>query len=165
MTKPHGLTAEGAEKSGEKQKRPPEQERRCQRRAGTPEQCRAARLKGSNLCFFHDPVIRGHREDLMELNALPLGRPRDLHRLLTRVVRAVEKGKLNPQQGYAIGWLVQLLLQTLKGVEKERGYHTSESYGTLIQDMVMKLKSGEKLPEDEYGVDEAEDVERLLVQE
>lgn len=139
-----------------KAKKPPPQERRCQRGAGTEEQCRAARLQGSELCFFHDPVIRGHRLELRELDEIPLGRSRELHRLLARVVEAVEKKRLDPQQAYAIGWLVRLLLQTMRGVEKERSYHQSQSYGQLLQDAYMKLRKGEKLEEEEYGADEAE---------
>lgn len=140
-----------------KEKRPPPQERRCQKGAGTEQQCRAARLRGSELCFFHDPGIRGHRLELRELGELPLGRSRDLHALLARAVEAVEKKRLDPQQAYAIGWLVQLLLQTLRGVEKERNLHESKSYGQLLVDAVAKLRSGEPVgSEEEYGVDEAE---------
>ncbi len=148
-----------------KEKKPPPQERRCQRKAGTPEQCRAAKLKGSEFCFFHDPGIRWHRLELRDLSDLPLGRPRELHQLLARVVRAVEKNKVSSQQAYAIGWLVQLLLQTLQGVEKERSHHETSSYGTLYQDFYLKLKSGEKMPEDEYGPDEPEEVEKFLLEE
>ncbi|MGH9813934.1 MAG: hypothetical protein ACRD4T_12445 [Candidatus Acidiferrales bacterium] len=151
--------------TGMKAKRPPAQERRCQRGARTPEQCRAARMRGSELCFFHDPGIRMHRLELAELSDLPLGRSRDLHRLLARVVRAVEKKKLDPQQAYAIGWLVQLLLQTLKGVEDERSDHHAKSYGQLISDFWMKIRSGEKPGEEEYGADEAEEVEQFLIEE
>jgi len=38
-----------------KEKKPPAQERRCQRGAGTEKQCRAARMGSSQFCFFHDP--------------------------------------------------------------------------------------------------------------
>ena len=146
-----------------KEKRPPPQERRCQRGAGTEQQCRAARLRGSEFCFFHDPGIRGHRLELHELDELPLGRSRDLHRLLARVVEAVEKKKLNPQQAYAIGWLVQLLLQTLRGVEEERSHHEAKSYGQLVRDAYMKLRSGEAVGgEEEYGADEAEPSEWIV---
>jgi len=138
-------------------KRPPAQERRCQMRAGTEQQCRAARLAGSEFCFFHDPVIRGHREELRELGELPLGRSRDLHQLLASAVKAVEKKRLDPQQAYAIGWLVRLMLETLQGVEKERTYHQSQSYGQLVQDAYLKLRKGEPAgSEEEYGADEAE---------
>jgi hypothetical protein len=151
--------------TGEKTKRPPPQERRCQRNAGTERQCRAARMKGSELCFFHDPVIRTHREDLIKLNEVPLHRSQDLHRLLARAVKAVERKKINPQQAYAMGWLVQLLLQTSQGVEKEKSYHESQSYGMLYRDLYLKLRGGEKMPEDEYGPDSAEDAERLWMKE
>ncbi|MCI0402431.1 MAG: hypothetical protein L0212_02775, partial [Acidobacteria bacterium] len=77
----------------------------------------------------------------------------------------VEKNKVSSQQAYAIGWLVQLLLQTLQGVEKERSHHETSSYGTLYQDFYLKLKSGEKMPEDEYGPDEPEEVEKFLLEE
>lgn len=143
-----------------KEKKPPPEERRCQRGAGTETQCRAARMHGSELCFFHDPGIRGHRLELRELDEVPLGRSRDLHRLLARAVEAVERKRLDPQQAYAIGWLVQLLLQTLHGVEKERGYHEAQSYGQLVRDAYVKLRSGEGAAgEDEYGPDEAEGTE------
>ncbi|MGH9862208.1 MAG: hypothetical protein ACRD35_02160 [Candidatus Acidiferrales bacterium] len=140
-----------------KGKRPPPQERRCQKDTGTEQQCRAARLRGSEFCFFHDPQIRGHRMAMQELDQLPLGKSQDLHRLLARAVRAVEKNKLTPQQAYAIGWLVQLMLQTLRGVDRERGYHHSKSYGELIRDAYLKLREG-KLSEDEeeFGPDEAD---------
>ncbi|HXE76193.1 MAG TPA: hypothetical protein VNN18_11260 [Candidatus Xenobia bacterium] len=166
------INAESTEKGREaprepkKQRRPPTQDRRCQRDAGTDKQCRAARLMGREFCFFHDPGIRGHRLELRELNELPMGRSRDLHRLLTRVVRAVEKNKLNPQQAYAIGWLVQLLLRTLEGVEKERNYHHSRSYGELYTDAYWRLKTGQGAKIDkEYGPDEADEGEWFILEE
>ena len=140
-----------------REKKPPAQERRCQREAGTEKQCRAARMFGSKFCFFHDPVIRGHRLELLELEHVPLGRSREVHQLLARSVEAVEQKRLNPQQAYAIGWLAQLLLKSLEGVEKERSYHHSESFGQLVADAWRRWKSGEKpAPEDEYGPEEAE---------
>jgi hypothetical protein len=143
-----------------KEKRPPPQERRCQRGAGSEQQCRAARMRGSEFCFFHDPVIRGHRLQLRELDELPLGRSRDLHRLLARVVKAVENEELNPQQAYAIGWLVQLLLQTLHGVEAERSLHSARSYGQLVSDAFARLRRKDAAEsEEEYGPDEAEETE------
>ena len=142
-----------------KEKKPPAQERRCQRGAGTETQCRAARMQVSQFCFFHDPGIRGHRIELRELDEVPLARSRDLHRLLGRIVTAVEKKKLDPQQAYAIGWLVQLLLQTLRGVETERTYHHSSSYGQLVGDAFRKLRRGETISEEEYGPEEAEPTE------
>ena len=143
-----------------KEKKPPAQERRCQRGAGTETQCRAARMQVSQFCFFHDPGIRGHRIELRELDQLPLARSRDLHRLLARAVEAVEKKRLNPQQAYAIGWLVQLLLQTLRGVEKERDYHRQHSYGQLVGDAFRELRGGETdTSEEEYGPEEAEPTE------
>ena len=143
-----------------KEKKPPPQERRCQHGAGTEKQCRAARMRASEVCFFHDPGIRGHRLELRELDALPLGRSRDLHELLARVIGAVEKRRLDPQQAYAIGWLVQLLLQTLRGVEKERNHHHAQSYGQLVADAFQKLRSREGVAgEEEYGPDEAEPTE------
>ncbi len=90
---------------------------------------------------------------------MPLARSRDLHRLLARAVEAVEEKRLDPQQAYAIGWLAQLLLRTLAGVEKERNYHQSSSYGQLIGDAVLKLRRGEKISEEEYGPEEAEPTE------
>ncbi len=120
-------------------------------------------MGGREFCFFHDPGIRGNVLELRELDELPLGRSRDLHRLLTRVVEAVEKKELNPQQAYAIGWLVQLLLQTLQGVEKERSLHHSRSYGQLLGDVYARLKRGEgKEMEEEFGPDEAEPSEWIL---
>jgi hypothetical protein len=140
-----------------REKRPPPQERRCQREAGTEQQCRAARMQDSQFCFFHDPVIRSHRLELFKLDHLPLGRGRDLHQLLARAIQAVEKKQLHPQQAYAIGWLVQLLLQTLREVEKERNLHQRRSYGQLWAEVVRRWRSGEKPPpEEEYGPDEAE---------
>jgi len=107
-----------------------------------------------------DPGIRGHRIELRELDEVPLARSRDLHRLLGRIVTAVEKKKLDPQQAYAIGWLVQLLLQTLRGVEKERDYHRQHSYGQLVGDAFRELRGGETdTSEEEYGPDEAEETE------
>lgn len=143
-----------------KEKKPPPPERRCQRGTGTEAQCRAARMQGSEFCFFHDPGIRGHRIELRELDEVPLGRSRELHRLLARAVEGVERKRLDPQQAYAIGWLVQLLLQTLRGVEKERSLHEARSYGQLVGDAWRKLRSGEPVAsEDEYGPDEAEATE------
>jgi hypothetical protein len=116
-------------------------------------------MLASEFCFFHDPVIRGHRLELRELGELPLGQSRDLHRMLARVAGAVERKKLNAQQAYAIGWLVQLMLKTLEGVEKERIHHESQSFGRLTQDAFLRLRSSESKKEEmeeEYGPDEAE---------
>ena len=161
MTMQKELTAEANPSPADSRlriKRPPPQERRCQRGAGTEQQCRAARMRATEFCFFHDPGIRGHRIELRELDELPLGRSRDLHRLLVRVVKAVEKKQLNPQQAYAIGWLAQLLLQTLRGVEKERSHHESQSYGQLLAESIARLRKGEE-SEKEFGPDEAEESE------
>lgn len=164
MTKQRAEQESGVE-TARKEKRPPVQERRCQRGAGTAQQCRAARMLASEFCFFHDPVIRGHRQELRELDELPLGKSRELHRLLARVAEAVEKKQLDPQQAYAIGWLVQLMLQTLHGVDQERSHHHSQSYGQLVQDAYLKLRSGkgeEKEGEEEYGADEAEPIDWIM---
>lgn len=100
-------------------KRSPVQEKRCQMRREDGQQCRAARLKGSEYCLFHHPWTESHRKKFEELKELPLRESSEIHTLLVEAVRAVEAGRMNPQQAYALGWLVRLLRENLTRLEEE----------------------------------------------
>lgn len=110
---------------------PPPPNKRCQMGAGTEAQCRAARLYDSDYCFFHDPEARRHREELERLEKLPLARASDIHRLLAWTLKAVRKKRINPQQAYAVGWLVRLVVENQPELEKERSAHEKQSYQRL----------------------------------
>ena len=116
-----------------KNKKPPPLNKRCQMGAGTEAQCRAARLIDSDYCFFHDPEARRHREELERLEKLPLARASDIHQLLAWTLKAVRKKRINPQQAYAVGWLVRLMVENQPELEKERSNHKEQSYQRLEQ--------------------------------
>jgi hypothetical protein len=100
-------------------KKAPVQKKRCQMRRKDGQQCRAARLKGSEHCLFHHPWTEEHRNKFLELKELPLQESSEIHGLLVEAVRAVEAGRMNAQQAYALGWLVRLLQENLTGLEEE----------------------------------------------
>jgi hypothetical protein len=104
------------------------QEKRCQMGAGTPEQCRAPRQLDSEYCFFHDRDAQSHREALTKLEALRLATPSEIHDLLADMVKAVAENRLDPQQAYAIGWLLRQLRENLPAVETERAEHATGGY-------------------------------------
>jgi hypothetical protein len=100
-------------------KKEPVQEKRCQMQRKDGRQCRAARLKGSEYCLFHHPWTQEHRKKFEELRELPLRESSEIHGLLVEAVRAVEAGRMNAQQAYALGWLVRLVQENLTGLEEE----------------------------------------------
>lgn len=98
----------------------PPQDKRCQMRREDGKQCRAARLKESRYCLFHHPWTQKRREKFEKVEELPLRQRSDIHELLVEAVRSVEAGRMNAQQAYALGWLLRLLRENLKGVEEEQ---------------------------------------------
>lgn len=148
-------------------KKLPPAEKRCQDRGGG-KQCRAARLHDSTYCFFHDPVARRGSMALLRVEELALGKPSDIHQLLVEIVERVRKKRLSPQQGYALGWLIQLMMQNLEGIEREaRGYH-HESYGRIIAGTIHEHLFGPKKKaaseEEQAEEEEAEEAEGNAVE-
>jgi len=70
---------------------------------------RLARVLSERHCFFHDRDAQTHREALTKLEALRLATPSEIHDFLADMVKAVAENRLDPQQAYAIGWLLQQL--------------------------------------------------------
>jgi hypothetical protein len=58
---------------------------------------------------------------------MPMRESSEVHALLVESVKGVQKGKLGPQQAYAIGWLVRQLRENLPAVEKELAEHEKEA--------------------------------------
>ncbi len=108
-------------------KKVPSPEKRCQRRRKDEQQCRAARLRNSEYCFFHHPWTQHHREQVERIENLPLTEGSEIHELLAGAVRGVESGRLKAQQAYALGWLVRQLRENLPGVEKELAEHEQKA--------------------------------------
>lgn len=107
-------------------KKVPPQEKRCQMRRNDGQQCRAARLKEEEYCLFHHPWTQQQRDRFEELDELPLRESGEIHELLVGAVRAVEAGRMNAQQAYALGWLVRLLQENLPALKEETARHAKE---------------------------------------
>jgi hypothetical protein len=125
-------------------KKLPPPEKRCQYKTGSGKRCKAARLHDSEFCFFHDPIAQEGSWDLTRLEHLPLGKPSTIHQLLAETVEAVRQEKLNPQQAYAVGWLVQLMMQNLSGIAREAAGYEQRSYGRIWAGKVRELVFGNK---------------------
>ncbi|MFQ5664626.1 MAG: hypothetical protein ACE5HL_12440 [Terriglobia bacterium] len=117
--------------------------------AGTEEQCRAPRQTSSEYCFFHDAAAQAHRELLARLEKLPLQTSGELHEFLAETVKAVADKRLDPQQAYAIGWLVRLLRENLAQVAEEHGRHQSGGYVGWTPEQVQEQAWRELEAEDE----------------
>ena len=140
-----------------RKKRVPAQSKRCQMGAGTAEQCRAPRQLDSEYCFFHDRDAQAHRETLTKLEALRLATPSEIHDFLADMVKAVAENRLDPQQAYAIGWLLQQLRENLSAVEEERAGHAAGGYSGWTPEEVEE-QAREECEEDEEENDyEAEE--------
>lgn len=101
-------------------KRVPEQGRRCQMGAGTREQCRAPRRLGSEYCFFHERDQQKVGEVIKDLEDFQLDTATEVELFLAEVVKAVVEKRVEAQQAYAIGCLVQQLRENWGEVKKER---------------------------------------------
>lgn len=122
-----------------RKKEVPPQEKRCQMRAGTARQCRAARQKGSGFCFFHEPEAILHRLALDRLEGLPLQHSSELQELLAETVHGEMEGRLNPQQAYAVACLVRELRTNTEGLRSEMDFH-----GTLGRALEDEPASGDE---------------------
>lgn len=111
-----------------RKKRVPAQSKRCQMGAGTAGQCRAPRRSDSEYCFFHDRDAQAHREALNKLDRLRLATASEIHEFLADMVKAVAERRLDPQEAYAIGWLLRQLRENLSAVEAERAGHATGGY-------------------------------------
>ncbi|MFQ5927732.1 MAG: hypothetical protein ACE5MH_09910 [Terriglobia bacterium] len=138
----------------------PPTEKRCKYRYDDGEQCRAARMYDSPHCFFHDPKARQGADGLAMLEELELRRASDIHRLLAEVVKAVRKKRLKPHEGYALGWLIQLMIQNLSGVEREESQYHAQSYGRVFAGALREhYFAPREEKEDEDGEEPAEEEE------
>ena len=141
-----------------RKKRVPSQGKRCQMGAGTAEQCRAPRQLDSEYCFFHDRDAQTHREALTKLEALRLATPSEIHDFLADMVKAVAENRLDPQQAYAIGWLLQQLRENLSAVEEERAGHAAGGYAGWTPEEVEE-QAREECEEEEGEEGDEEDKE------
>ena len=123
-------------------KKLPPPAKRCQYKTRSGKRCKAARLHDSEFCFFHDPIAQEGSWDLTRLEHLQLGKPSTIHQLLAETVEAVRQEKLNPQQAYAVGWLVQLMMQNLTGIEREAAGYERRSYGRIWAGKVREVLYG-----------------------
>lgn len=143
-----------------REKKLPPQEKRCHYRGEDGQQCRAARLLDSDYCFFHDPLVEDSRQELEQLEELQLGRPSEVHGLLVEIIKQVRKNRLKPKQAYALGWLVQLLMQNREAVEHEKDVYKAESYGREFKRLLEEKLHGEE-EGGQNGKEGGEDVEEL----
>jgi len=109
------------------QKKLPSPERRCQRKRKDGKQCRAARLRDSDYCLYHHPWTQEHREKFLRIDELALREADEVHELLVSTLDGVKEGKINPQQAYAIGWLVRLVRENREELEREQAAARKES--------------------------------------
>lgn len=108
-------------------KKLPSPQRRCQMKREDGQQCRAARLRDSDYCLFHHPWTQKHRRKLFRIDELALRGADDVHELLVSTLLGVKEGKINPQQAYAIGWLVRVVRENREELERERAAAKQES--------------------------------------
>jgi hypothetical protein len=139
-----------------RKKRVPAQSKRCQVGAGTAEQCRAPRQLDSEYCFFHDRGAQAHREALTKLERLRLATASEIHEFLADMVKAVAERRLDPQQAYAIGWLLRQLRENLSAVEAERAEHAEGGYEGWTAEEVEE-QAQEECAEEEEEEEESEE--------
>lgn len=139
-----------------RKKRVPAQDKRCQMGVGTPQQCRAPRQLDSEDCFFHDRDAQSHREAVIKLEALRLATASEIHELLADMVKAVAEKRLDPQQAYAIGWLLRQLRENLSAVEAERAEHAQGGYEGWTPEEVEK-QARKEWEEEEADKQESDD--------
>lgn len=100
--------------------------------------------------------------ELVRLEELRMSRPSEIHDLLVELVEGVRKKRLDPQQAYALGWLVQLVMRNLAEVERERSGYEQASYGrvfatTLREQLAEMEREAEGGAEEEGEAGEAEE--------
>lgn len=136
---------EGPAGEPERQDREPAklpEEKRCRHSWPDGRRCRAAHMKGSEWCFFHDPALHTPPPPLALLTAS------ELHALLGRAIRDVQQNRLTAGQAYAIGYLAQLLFTQQENVQREYGLaRGEEELMEAIEEGVEKAAAGELDPE------------------
>lgn len=89
------------------------EEKRCRHVFPDGRRCRAARMKGKQWCFFHDPADRWPE------SAPALISVSELRAVLARTLHDLRQKRVSPGEAYAIGYLVQLLSQLLGKAQEE----------------------------------------------
>jgi len=77
-------------------------------------------------------------------------------------VEAVRQEKLNPQQAYAVGWLVQLMIQNLSGIAREAAGYEQRSYGRIWAGKVREVLYGGN--EEDTGEEKEAELEETAVE-
>jgi hypothetical protein len=110
--------------------------RQCKHRKADGSRCRAPALRGSNLCFFHDPAakdqhqeatVAGGRERSQKAATLPAETPdlplksvADVIVALGLTINQVRTGTVACNIGNCLGQLLQVLLKAIEGSELEQ---------------------------------------------
>lgn len=134
-----------------KTKKLPSQERRCRMKRKDGKQCRAARLRDSDYCLYHHPWTQEHREKFFRIDELALQEADEVHELLVSTLEGVKEGTINPQQAYAIGWLVRLVRENREELEREREAAKRES--RLEEEEEPEFAEPAEVEEEEEGED------------
>ncbi len=106
----------------------PSDERRCMHTNAAGSRCRYPRLEGHSLCSVHDLQATREAQELQPFPAfvaaeiLPPDATLDsaaaINATLTRVFRCVCEGRLTPRHAASLGYLGQLIIATLPGLER-----------------------------------------------
>jgi hypothetical protein len=121
------------------------EERRCQHLYADGRRCRNRRWADRELCFQHDPEAAPKRKrqgaDVSQLQVLTA---KEIHELLARAMEGVRSGRLPVGRAYAVGYLAQLMLGSLKAISKEIEAEESGlgELGALVE-RLQELREGE----------------------
>ena len=94
-------------------------ERRCTHVLADGRRCKKLRWAGTEQCSLHAPEAAEKREPRAAASPLHLLTAKEIHELLSRTMEEVQAGKMAVGRAYAIGYLAQMLLATLKELDKE----------------------------------------------
>jgi hypothetical protein len=95
-------------------------ERRCTHVLADGRRCRKPRWAGREQCYLHAPEAAGKRElSARAASPMHLLTAKEVHELLSRTMEEVQAGTMTAGRAYAIGYLAQMLLATLKALDKE----------------------------------------------
>lgn len=94
-------------------------------------QCQANALEGLSYCFFHEPSIADKRKKALSsggkqrkkpvlLEEIKINSIADVLPLLNKCINEVRTGELNSKNANTIGYLVNIVLETLKITEIDK---------------------------------------------
>ena len=140
-----------------RERKPPEEERRCQHYHPNNDRCRVLKLTGYDFCYFHEPTNTerrlansrkgGHTKAIpIEVPAPVMETLEDVRQFTVETLHQVRTGEIEPRTAAVVSSLVAHVLKTLPEIG-ESDESTADKLRGLLNDDVPTSKEDEDVSE------------------